>query len=126
MTLTLLSSSQRNATPGPRPTVYKFTRRIIKEQVMNKRNDACKVAATSFGILADCSFEDVSLFDHLTPQIQQLMVDAKKFQNRKGYKFCWAKNFVVYLRQAEDSRPILSKSRADLENFAERQGLPLS
>ena len=117
---------KRNATPGPRPIVCKFTRRIIKEEVMNKRNDACKVTASSVGIPADCSFKDARLFDHLTPQIQQLLVDAKKFQNRNGYKFCWAKNFVVYLRQAEDSRPILFKSRADLENFAERQGLPLS
>ena len=117
---------KRNATAGPRPIVCKFTRRIDKEKVMNKRNDACKVTATCVGIPADCSFKDVRLFDHLTPQIQQLLVDAKKFQNRNGCKFCWAKNFVVYLRQAEDSRPILFKSRADLENFAKRQGLPLS
>ena len=47
---------------------------------MNNQNDACKVTATSVGILADCSFENVSLFDHLTPQIRQLPVDAKKFQ----------------------------------------------
>ena len=87
----------------PRPIVCKFTRRIIREQVMNNRNDACKVTATSVGIPADCSFEDVRLFDHLTPQNRQLPVDAKKFQNRNGYKFCWAKNCVVYLRQTEVS-----------------------
>ena len=74
---------------------------------MNKQNDACKVTATSVGIPANCSFENVRLFDHLTPQIPQLPVDAKKFQNRNGYKFCWAKNWVVYLRQSEHSFPIL-------------------
>ena len=66
---------------------------------MNNRNDACKVTATSVGIPADCSFEDVRLFDHLTPQNRQLPVDAKIFQNRNGDKFCWAKNSVVYLHQ---------------------------
>ena len=86
-----------------RPIVCKFTRRIIREQVMNNRNDACKVIATSVGIPADCSFEDARLFDHLTPQNGHFPVDAKKFQNRNGYKFCWAKNCVVYLRQTEVS-----------------------
>ena len=71
---------------------------------MNNRNDACKVTATSVGIPADCSFEDVvRLFDHLFPQNRQLPVDAKKFQNRNGYRFCWAKNCVVYLRKTEVS-----------------------
>ena len=74
---------------------------------MNNRNNAFKVTATSVGIPADCSFENVRLFDHLTPQIRQFPVDAKKFQNRNGDKFCWAKNCVVYLRENEDSRPIL-------------------
>ena len=46
---------KRNAIPGPRPIVCKFTRRIIREQVMNNRNDAFKVTATSVGIPADCS-----------------------------------------------------------------------
>lgn len=84
---------KRNATPGPRPIVCKFTGRIIKEEVMSKRNDACKVTATSVGISADCSLEDVRLFDHLTPQIQQLLVDAKNsnsewLQILLGEEFC--------------------------------------
>ena len=37
---------------------------------MNERNDACKETATSVGIPADCSFEDVNLFHDLTSQIQ--------------------------------------------------------
>ena len=39
----------RNAIPGPRPVVCKFTRRIAKEKVMNLRKDACKVTASSIG-----------------------------------------------------------------------------
>ena len=116
----------RNSTSGPRPVICKFTRRVIKEQVMNKRKDACKISSTSIGLAADCSLEEVRLFDHLTPRIQQLLADVKKFQTRNGYRFCWSKNFIVYLRQTEDSRPISIKSQSDLENFAQREGLPLS
>ena len=116
----------RNATSGPRPVICKFTREVMKEQAMNKRKDTWKTSPTSIGLAADCSLEEVRLFDHLTPRIQQLLADVKKFQTRNGYRFCWSKNFIVYLRQTEDSRPILIKSQSDLENFAQREGLPLS
>ena len=47
----------RIATSGPRPIVCKFTRRIMKEQVMNARNEACKVSANSIGLLSGCPWK---------------------------------------------------------------------
>ncbi|XP_068692540.1 uncharacterized protein [Montipora foliosa] len=108
----------RTATSGPRPIVCKFTRRIAKEQVMNSRKEASKVSATSIGLPSSHSLENVRLFDHLTPLLQQLLADSKKFQKRNGFKFCWAKNFVIYLRRTDDSRPIQIKCHNDLVNFA--------
>ena len=116
----------RNAIPGPKPVICKFTRRIAKEQVMKGRKDACKVQATAIGLPAESSMEGVKFFDHLTPRVQQLLADVKKFQNRNGFSFCWSKNFIVYLRQSDTSRPIPIKSRQDLEAFARQEGLPLS
>ena len=49
---------------------------------------------TAIGLPAESSMEGVKLFDHLTSQVQQLLADVKKFQNRNG--FCWSKNFIVY------------------------------
>ena len=118
--------STRIATSGLRPVICKFTRRIIKEQVMNNCKDTCKISATSIGLPADCSLGGVRLFDHFTPQIQQLLVDVKKIQTQNNYMFCWSKNFIVYLQQNEDSCPISFKSQKDLESFAQREGLPLS
>ena len=116
----------RIATSGPRPIVCKFTRRIMKEQVMNARNEACKVSANSIGLPSSSSLENVRLFDHLTLLLQQLLADSKKFQKRNGFKFCWAKNFIIYLRRTEDSRPIQMKCHTDLVNFANQEGLPMS
>ena len=118
----------RNAIPGQRPLICKFTRRIAKELVMKgtSRKDACKVQATAIGLPAEISMEGVKLFDHLTPQVQQLLADVKKFQNRNGFMFCWSKNFIVYLRKPGTSRPIPINSRQDLEAFAQQEGLPLS
>ena len=108
----------RNATPGLRPVVCKFTRRIGKEKVTNVRNDACKITATSIGLPANSTLENVKLFHHLTPLDQQLLANTKKFQTRNGFRFSWCKNFIIYLRQTEDSRPIQFKTLDDLEKFA--------
>ena len=89
----------RNATSGPRPVICKLTREVMKEQAMNKRKDTWKTSPTSIGLAADCSLEEVRLFDHLIPQIQQILADVKEFQTRNGYRFCWSKNSIVYLRQ---------------------------
>ena len=116
----------RNATSSLRPVVCKFTRRIAKEKVMNVRKDAYKVTASSIGLPADCTLENVKLFDHLTLQVQQLLADTKKLQTRNGFRFCWCKNFTIYLRQTEDSRPIQFKTLDELERFARQESLPLS
>ena len=113
-------------TPGSRLVVCKFTRRISEEKVMNVWKNACKVTASLIGLPADCTLEKVKLFDRLTPQIQQLMADTKKFQTRNGFRFCWCKNFTIYLWQTEDSRPIQFKTLDDLERSARQESLPLS
>ena len=70
----------RIATSGPRPIVSKFIRRIVKEQVMNARNEACKWSANAIGLPSSCSLENVRLFDHLTPLLQQLLADSRNFK----------------------------------------------
>ena len=67
--------------------------------------------------------ESVSIFDHLSPWLQYLMSDARKFKERFGYAYCWAKNSTIWLRESEGSRPIAIKTAKDLENLESRQGL---
>ena len=93
---------------------------------MNARNEASKVSANSIGLPSSCFLENVRLFDHLTPLLQQLLADSKKFQKRNGFKFCWAKNFIIYLRQTEVSHPIQIKCHNDLVNIVNQEGLPMS
>lgn len=68
----------RNATSSLRPVVCKFTRRIAKENVMNVRKDAYKVTASSIGLPADCTLENVKLFDHLILQLKGLASDLQR------------------------------------------------
>lgn len=92
---------------------------------MNVRKDAYKVVASSIGFPADCTLENVELFDHLTPQVQQLLADTKTFQTRNGFGFRWCQNFTIYLRRTEDSRPTKLKTLDDLERLSRQESLPL-
>ena len=91
---------QRNATTGaPKPIICKFVRRLSKEAVMARRNDACKANPSSLGFGEGVSFSSDRIFDHLTPKMQHVFTEAKKFKGQNNYQFCWTKNSCVYLRK---------------------------
>ena len=91
---------------SPRPIICKFTRRIAREKVMEKRRDICKVSTTKIGLSGNSLLTEARILDHLTPKNQQLLSDTKAFQTTYGYRFCWTKNGIVFLRKTENSRPI--------------------
>ena len=111
----------RNTRFGPRPIICKFVRRVVKEQVMNVRKNACKVRAADLGLQAEDSLDEARILDHLTPQVQKLLAQAKKFQYRMGFRFCWVRNFTIYLRESDDSQPIQLKTLEELENLIQRE-----
>ena len=59
--------------------------------------------AEELGFAADINVKYLNIYDHLTPRLQALYHEAKKVKEAKKYKFCWAKNGLVYLRKSEES-----------------------
>jgi len=110
-------SRQATCTVGPRPVICKFTRKIVKEEVINQRKEARKVSATSIGLPAECSLGNVKVFDHLTPQTQNLLADAKKFQARNGFRFCWSKTLLSICESPRTLVPSGSKARKTLNDL---------
>ena len=100
---------------SPRPIICKFTMRIAREKVMEKRRDICKVSTTNIGLSGDSLLAEAIILDHLTPKNQQLLSDTKVFQTTYGYRFCWTKNGVVFLRKTEISRPIKVNDQSVLQ-----------
>ena len=99
--------SQRNATAGaPKPIICKFVRRLLKKAVVAQRNDACKADPSSLGFGEGVSLSSVRIFDHLTPKLQYVFTEAKKFKGQNNYQFCWTKNYCVYLRKDGSSRAL--------------------
>lgn len=104
-----------------KPIICKFTRRCIKEQVINHRQHANKIDPTSLGLPADALLSKARVYDHLTPKLQKLLTEAKEFQHHRAYRFCWVKNSTIFLRKSEDSRPIIIKKPSDLRDLAAQE-----
>lgn len=104
---------------GPKPIICKFVRRLAKYEVMARRQDACKVDPVTVGFSDSVSLANVRIFDHLTPNQQQILYEAKKFKDRHKFQYCWAKNSNIYLRMTSESRPIKITKIGDLQRLEE-------
>ena len=112
----------RSATSGPKTIICKFSSRLTKDNVINRRNELSKLTPNSVGLPEEESLSDAKMYDHLTPEMQKLLVDAKKFQQRYRYSFCWVKkNITILLKKSEDSRPVMIRSFTDLQDLAEQE-----
>ena len=56
----------------------------------------------------------MNIYEHLTPRLQTLLFEAKKVQNRYGFKYCWAKNNYICLRKSDDTSVVRMKTLEDL------------
>ena len=85
-----------------------------KEAVMARRNDACKADPSSLEFSKGVSPSSVRIFDHLTPKMQYVFTEAKKFKGQNNYQFCWTKHSCVYLLKDGSSRALKIRDIADL------------
>ena len=59
--------------------------RLAKERVVECRN----LLKPSAIVLPDQAFlSEVRIFDHLTPKMQSILCEAKKFKNQHHYRYC--------------------------------------
>ena len=115
--------AHRVATRNPnsnqaKPIICKFLRRLTRQEVMMKKREIRNIDPVSVGLPLETSLKNAAIYDHLTPRLQQLFVHAKKVKEDKGFRFCWTKNSVIYLRKSEDSQPIKIQKQSDLDKFS--------
>ena len=104
----------RNATNGPRPIICRFVRRLIREEVMTRRRKISRIDPKDVGVGDSAELSNFMVLDHLTPKVQELLAEAKKFKIQHNYAFCWVKGSVVYLLHTEDSLAIKVKDLRSL------------
>jgi prefoldin subunit 5 len=113
--------TRRNFPNKPNPIICKFTRRISKEKLMAARKNVFKISSSDVGFHEQLSLEGLQLYDHLSPRLQTLLREAKLFKEANGYKFCWAKNGFIFLRESESSRAYKLKNLVDLKAMTTRR-----
>ena len=107
----------RRQSDRPNPIICKFTRRLAKAAVMSKKKETRKLTAADLGFDRRTKLQNVAIYDHLTPKLQQILYKAKRFQADNNYKFCWSKSSAVFLRENEQSRVIKLKNMAEFDRF---------
>ena len=96
------------------PVICKFTRGLAKDAVMSKRKEIHKVSGSTLGLDHDLTLDGLGIYHHLTPRLQDLLFEARKFKTNQGFKYCWAKATSIYLRENDNSRVIKLQSLNDL------------
>ena len=84
---------------------------------MARRKDVCKSVPVNLGLPEGVSLSSVRIFDHLTPKMQIVFSEAKKFKSNHHFEFCWAKNSCVYFRKDQDSHVLKIKDIEDLNKL---------
>ena len=98
--------------------ICKFTRRIIRDDVLSKRRKSNRLLPVNFGLQSENDMHmRISIFSHLTPRLQELLYLAKTFKEQGSYKYCWAKDTAVFLRKSDSSRVIRLNTVQDLEQL---------
>ena len=81
---------------------------------MSKRKEIRKVSGSTLGLDHDLTLDGLGIYHHLTPRLQDLLFEARKFKTNQGFKYCWSKATSIYLRENDDSRVIKLQSLNDL------------
>lgn len=78
------------------------------------------------GLSNDVDLSRLRIYDHLTPKVQKLFYEAKKFKNTANYTYCWTKNGTVFLRQSESSPITKIRTMEDLNKLIKQNPMTAS
>ena len=106
--------SQDGRRRGNLPIIFKFTRRMVRDEVLSKRRNCNLLLPATFGLNSENELR-ISIFSHLTPRLQEIFYLAKSVKEHDNYKYCWAKDTAIYLRKSDNSRAIKITSLQDIE-----------
>ena len=101
----------------PRPIVYKFIRRLAKEEVMAHRNEISNLNPDNLDLSTDFHTENIRIHEHLIPRLQQLLSEANKLKSTHQFQYVWVKNSEILARKSSSSQVLKLKRMADLDNL---------
>ena len=110
-------STRRSDGHYAKPIVCKFVRRLAREEVMKRRRDISKVNPATLGLRPEFKMDDIRVYEHLTPNLQQLLSEANKLKTLHQFQFIWVKNLDILARKTSSSQVFKFKCMADLDKL---------
>lgn len=110
-------STRRSDGHHAKPIVCKFVRRLAREEVMKRRRDISKVNPATLGLSPEFNMDDIRIYEHLTPNLQQLLFEANKLKTSHHFQFIWVKNLDILARKTSSSQVFKLKCIADLDRL---------
>ena len=110
-------STRRSDGHYPKPIVCKFVRRLAREEVMKRRRDISKVNPTTLNLRPEFKMDNIRIYEHLTPNLQQLLSEANKLKTSHQFQFIWVKNLDILARKTSSSQVFKLECMADLDKL---------
>lgn len=111
----VITSSEPSETQYSRPVVVRFMRRAVRDEIIK----ACKSRRnlTTKDIEVDGPGNKIYVNERLTSANRALFRDARTKAKLHGYKHCWTKGGVIYLRMSEGTNAKAIKTPKDLDKL---------
>ena len=110
-------SKRRSDGHYEKPIVCKFVRRLAREEVMKRRRDISKVNPTTLNLRPEFKMDNIRIYGHLTPILQQLLSEANKLKTSHQFQFIWVKNLDILARKTSSSQVFKLKCMVDLDKL---------
>lgn len=111
----------------PRPLVVSFTRKIKREEFLKQAKS--RRALVSKDIVGSGPERRIYVNERLTSETRRLFRTSRKWSKENGFKYCWVRDGVVYVRKRDGrdgSPPIRIRSCEDLQRLSGAPATPPS
>lgn len=102
----------------PRGIIVKFTRRTVKEQLLEKRRIKRNFNTKDIGF-TDKPADVIYISESLTLRRRKLFNAARALKKEKGFQFLWVRNGKILLRTQEGAKVILVTSMEQIATLQE-------
>lgn len=97
----------------PRPLVVRFTRRSKKAEFLKAAKTRRNMTTTAIDVAGPP--RKLYFNERLTKSNRQLFREARMQSKEAGFKYCWTRNGVIFIRKKSGCPEIIIRSLADLE-----------
>lgn len=100
----------------PRGIIVKFTRRLVKEEMLKKRRVKRNLNTHDIGF-TDKPAEVIYINESLTPARREVHKEVRALKKKKGFSFVWVRNGKILVRPEEGASVIAVTTMDDVEKL---------